>query len=320
MQYAVYGGTLRSELPFPELPTTTGSSNWLLEVRRDAPPAPNQAVQLGHRRVGVEEYTLLRHQAGYRLTYQHAGTFDITPATGTIRWHPIADAPPELARAIVLGPALALLLELDGRFCLHGSCVVAGAEAIAFVGPKHFGKSTLSLALTAAGCRFVSDDTVAIEPGPPTRVHPAVPSMRLWNDTVENLPAGALFGSIERGIKVTASGLAPGVLADRPARLGAIYEIVPVLDGADRAPVERRRLGAAAAAVALSHHRKLPDDLVGLEHAAAQLRRAVSVAASVPVWQLMVPRSWARIEDVVETLIAWHQPVRSPATPGQPAQ
>lgn len=305
-KYGVYGGTLGSELAFPDLPGASGISDWTLKVSVRPAPDLRSPVPLGHRAIGIEEYALLAHEGGFRLTYLHAGTFDVAPAHGMITWYPVPDAPQELARAIVLGPALALLLESSGRFCLHGSCVVAGDQAIAFVGPKHFGKSTLALALAAAGCRFVSDDTVVIEPATVPLVHPAVPSMRLWRETLDNVAGAALFDSIESGIKATASGFAPEAIARAPAPLAAIYEIVPVLENADHAPVERHRLGAAAATVALAHHRKLPDDLVGLEHAAAQLRRASAVAASVPLWQLGVPRAYARIRDVVDVLVRWH--------------
>src|SRR5215213_8896754 len=72
--YTVFGGTLRSELPFAELPEAPKGllHDWTLRVAthesRDEPTLP-----LGTRRVGSETYGLAATRSGLRLEYSHAG-------------------------------------------------------------------------------------------------------------------------------------------------------------------------------------------------------------------------------------------------------
>jgi ABC-type glutathione transport system ATPase component len=53
-------------------------------------------------------------------------------------------------RLSLLGPALALVLHQRGRFVLHASTVAVAGSAIAFLGEKGWGKSTIAAALYLA--------------------------------------------------------------------------------------------------------------------------------------------------------------------------
>ncbi len=301
------GGVLRSELEFPELNTVESKRpDWTLRVVHSTPPLA-ASVPLGQRQLGAESYHLARTQAGFRLEYSHAGWFDISHDGSSMVWYPGHHAREELARAIVLGPAMAIALETAGYLCLHGSAVAWGSEAVGFVGPKHYGKSTLALALTAAGGRLVSDDLIAIWPGPPATVRPGVPSARLWEDAARELSVESRYAHVIRGVKTTVTGLEQRQPLTQECTLAAIYVLDPVQPHTLAAACRRLALLGTDAAVALAHQTKLADPLIGYSAAGAQLKSAVAIAAHVPIWTLSIVRDFTQLQAVTEQILHWHQ-------------
>jgi hypothetical protein len=303
--YAVAGFVLQSELVFPDLlPVVATHADWRVFVGRG--PAPAVAREpIGEREIYSERYRLGRMAKGFRLEFSHAGWFDVAFDTRSITWYPDAAGREELARAVILGPVLALALEHAGLFCLHGSCVVMGGHAVAFVGGKHHGKSTLALALVRAGARWVTDDLIAIEPGNPALVRPGIPSARVWGDAARELDVAAL-GKVMPGIKATVSQFDASRIWTRHAELAAIYVLEPVKNEGGVAACARAPLRGSDAVVALAHQTKLADSLIGLRAAGAQLRLAAAVASVVPVWRLRVARDFARLPGVLAELDQWH--------------
>lgn len=305
MRYRVYGGVLQSDVAFPELtPANDHVFDWQF-ARSSVVPEQYDLVPLGERRAGRESYVLSRMPDGFRLEYSHAGTFDVRPQRRTITWYPSDESSEELARAIVIGPAFALLLEAAGDVCLHGSAVVVRDGALAFLGPKHHGKSTLALALTAAGCRLLSDDLVAVTPGSPATMRPAVPSMRLWADSASQLQPSQLCDTIVPGVKHTLGGFAAEHVAAERVGVASIYVLAPVAAD-ERREASRRRLSGAEAVVAIAQQKKLADALVGYADAGNRLPHAAALAAAVPVYELQVPRDFAVLARVVEQILGWH--------------
>src|SRR4051812_4471444 len=141
LEYAVFGGVLRSMLPFPELTgSMSGAATWTFLVVDGPAPADDALLPLGERALGREHYRLCGSAERLRLEYSHAGVFDISRDGATIVWFRRSDTVMELVRSIVLGPALAIALEQAGLMCLHGSAVAIEGTVVAFVGPKHYGK------------------------------------------------------------------------------------------------------------------------------------------------------------------------------------
>ena len=306
--YSIAGLVLRTELDFPGLPEGPQAPVGLNLRIGDGTPPVVPVTPIGERALGQESYRLAWTPTGYRLEYSHAGWFDISFDDATITWYRNGDTPLELVRAIVLGPVMALALERSGLLCLHGSCVVMGGQAIAFLGGKHYGKSTLALALVRAGARWVSDDLIAIAPGThgkPARVRPGIASARLWNDAAVELRIWGMGVHVKPGIKATVTDFAPKTLWAGQAPLGAIYLLDPTPAGSEQA-CSREQLRGANALIALAHQTKLADSLIGLRAAGGQLRLAADVAATTTVWTLHVERDFARLPAVLEQLSQWH--------------
>ncbi len=306
-RYSVLGGVLNSALEFPHLPAAPCESptSWSVRVVEGSPPE-RSLNWLGSREIGPERYELWEDEAGWRLIYSHAGTFDLTRDGTVITWYHPADANEELAQAIILGPVLSLALESGGNLCLHGSAVAVDTLAIGFLGGKYHGKSTLATALTAAGARLVSDDVLAFQPD--TRVlRPGVPSVRLWADSAEALSVDGLCNRVEAGVKTTASGFANAAGSEEFYPLNALYLLSPVTEPQpDMPPCWREAVRGPGAAISLAHQTKLPANLVGARRAGDQLRLAAHAAAQIPIWRLHVVRDLERIDDVVAQIFAWH--------------
>ena len=323
-RYAIFGGTLRSEIPLPELRPAAGTSaDWTLHVAPEPPPAPRTDVRLlGSENVIPDvDVRLYKNGASYRMTYEDTGAFDIARDGSTIIWWKPAGARVESAQLDVVNRVLPVALHVSGMLCLHGSAVSLGGQAIAFLAPRHFGKSTLAIALTEIGGRILTDDAVAVELGPPLVVRPGTHSVRLLDDAAQALVGDAAelravgaYPLIRRDAaqhENPAALVTKQVLRELPAErlmlepvpLVAIYMLVPETGGGTVAT--RSVLSPVRAALSLVEHAK-SGALLGGSEAAALFTRSVHAARHVPIYQLTLVRDLERIAEVAATLAQWH--------------
>ena len=313
--YRVFGGVLRSELDFPELPEAPADrdATWLFAHQDGVPPAADLEV-LGSDSVRNAGQVLLhRHAGGFRLVYPDTGTYAITEQGRRIGWQ-APDGQPyedvrylEAVRIDVLGRVLSVAMHAAGVEALHGSAVtLAEGCAVAFVAPKFHGKSTLASALVAAGARLITDDTLPVELGDPPRVSPGVQSLRMWEDSAARL--GDRLPGLELGAwgKLQAARIPKEWLVDGPVELAAIYSLAPRRPDVPDRGIERQRLAPVEAAMTLVAHAKL-GPLLGKDVAAKLLAWAVSLSARVPVCRLVFPRDFEQLPRVVDQLRAWHE-------------
>ena len=310
--YFVFGGRLRSELEFPDLSTAEGSGrpDWVLRLDRSPPPAPLElrgirAVEPGWM------YRLFSVEGGFVLEYGGTGSYGVLDGGRELVWYPGSTPEDprtlrEMARAIVLGPVMALALQQSGVLCLHGSAVTIGGRAAAFLGPKFHGKSTLALALTAEGAKLLTDDLLAVDPAHPPMARPGVHSVRVLEDVVRQVGGRLASATLNPGFKTTVTDLPREDLAWEPAPLAAIYLLDPALELETGQPVARELLPPVKAAASLAHGKKLTDGLIGFAEAGSMLEWIAAVTAHVPVYRLGVLRDLSRISEVVGQLLAWH--------------
>lgn len=99
-------------------------------------------------------------------------------------------ADPDTVRLFVLGTCMGVLLMQRRILPIHGSAVVIGGRAYAFVGESGTGKSTLAAAFRQAGYQMVSDDVIAVEATASSAiVYPAYPQQKLGLDSLLQLEA-----------------------------------------------------------------------------------------------------------------------------------
>jgi len=302
--YSVYGGSLRSEIPFSFLPVATEAPRWYFWRAPGAVPL-RAGEELGEDRVdGALHVRLYRNEEGFRLVYDDTGTFDVNAAGTHIDWFEAPGAVMEAVQLDVLGRVLPTAMYAAGALCLHGSAVQLESGAVAFLAPKGHGKSTLAHALVGAGARLLSDDVVPIDLDDAPRMRPGVAHVRLLRDSARHLRVGDGHPTGAGGKLV----IGPGDLfdvANAPLPVAALYRLQPVhADSAGQAAARTRLTGVAAAMAVLAQVR-LARLLGGIE-APALLDRASCLAERVPVFTLNVARDFQRLPDVVAQVLDWH--------------
>ena len=317
--YFVFGGRLRSELEFSDLSAADGEAepDWLLRCDSGGPPASIELIGTRWIEPGWV-YRLHRVEEGLCLEYGGTGSYGIFAGGREIVWFPGSEPEDpktllEMARAIVLGPVMALALQQWGILCLHGSAVSIDEQGVAFIAPKLFGKSTLALALTARGARLLTDDLVAIDASASPLVRPGVHSVRVSRDMAERVGPPFPEATFRTGFKTTITDLHRDHLAWHAVPLAAVYTLEPVPDLLNGSPVRRERLQGTRAAAALIHGKKLTDGLIGSSEAGAMLNSIAAVSEQVPIYRMPLVRDLERLPEVVEEIMGWHQNPRGRA-------
>jgi hypothetical protein len=104
---------------------------------------------------------------GFVIRFRDLADFVITADLSTVRVRRDPSANEGLCSVLAAGTVMAFLLTLRGVTVLHASAVAVDGRALAFVGPSGRGKSTLAALLCLDGAGLITDDVLAIDPGPP---------------------------------------------------------------------------------------------------------------------------------------------------------
>jgi hypothetical protein len=310
--YAVYGGILRSTIELPELRPVDDAEQVSSDQDRVwsySQPPPGSSAQVELTELGKEliyggvHARLCRFDGGYRVVVDDTGAFDISEDGTVITGYPLELAWPDFVRAHLIGRVLSTAMYLQGALTLHGSAVVIDGRAVAFLAPKHHGKTTLALALTRAGASLLTDDTLPID------VHSAsamagVHAMRLHQDTA-SLLAGAGHRPRTREGKEILNHMPDAWKYDATAALDAVYLLAPAATLADGGVVDRQPLPGGAAAVSVVGHAKIAE-MLGRWGAQTLLEQAVLLTSRVPVYRLAVVRDLDVLPTVVDQFGKWH--------------
>jgi hypothetical protein len=302
--YTIFGGSLRSELEFPSLrPAGDSPPTWTL--RTASPGAlPGDARLLGADTVeGAVRVHLYRSTAGWHLLYDDTGRFDVAPAGDLITWRPLPGASAHAARLDVMGRVLAIALHAAGDLCFHASAVTIGGTAMAFLGSKGMGKSTIAWALVRAGAKLITDDTLRVCLGAQLTAYPGVHELRLRPDVATHLPPDPLEARFFAG-RLNVHDLTADRLQHAPAPLEVVYLLEPIRD-AGSSVARSVPIRDVAAALSLVRHAKIAP-LLGGSEAAILLDRAVTLTRHVSIRVLEVPRDLGRLDAVVGDVISWH--------------
>ena len=311
--YAAFGGCLSSEVPLPELrecpaarPDWTVSRTALADV--DAKLLGEEPVDTG---VNVQCY---RIPDGVRLAFSDTGTFDVTNGGSTIRWTPGPDSAPNLVRADLLGSVFSVALHLRGLMCLHGSGVTLHGVAIGFLAQKGTGKSTTAMALCAAGAALMTDDVLPVDPGPPSTAWPAMPAVRLLDDSAARLRRADSATQDPKSGKYRVTALADSQVETRRVPLAAIYELAAVPSANEMPAARRVRLSGGVAVTTLLRHHKT-GIVLGQAESRNLFDRAAEIARHVPIYRLEVARDFERLPEVISQVFSWHAATEAEASP-----
>ncbi len=139
----------------------------------------------------------------------------------------------------LLGPVIGCILRLRQVTCLHAGVVEVDGRAVAIIGPKGAGKSTLVAFLAGQGYSVIADDIAPLKAIDGNYfVSPGYPRLRLWPNTIAALPElvgqeliPILSQSRKRYINLTLNeGPGPWRFQPQPCQLSAIYLLQPVAE------------------------------------------------------------------------------------------
>ncbi len=313
--YLAYGATLSSTLLLPELHRVPPAPpRWTFDVVADLPQVGETEV-LGEEPLYADVSARLeRHAEGYLIRVHDTGVFSLSLDGSTIRWKPNPEPWWDFGRAHLLGRVLATSLHLSGRVVLHGSAVEMGSGVVAFLAPKHFGKSTLSRVLMERGARFVTDDSLPVAP-PGSRearamAWPGIQSLRVRKEDLSKRPEGPLSHQglqVGRDGKINLPPLPLEQVLSKAAPLAAIYLLNPWEPGTEHgAPAcEREALPPVPATLFLMGQMKI-GAMLGPRFAGVHMDACSAIVAAAPVYRLKVVRDLSRVHQVAEQLEGWH--------------
>jgi hypothetical protein len=106
-----------------------------------------------------------------------------------VGWRSDSPAPPDAVEFVIanyfMQAWLGMALRLAGHLVLHGNAVCAHGAALAWLGGKGAGKSTLMAACVSAGYPLLSDDQIVIWPqADGVGIAPGIMRLHLWPDSL----------------------------------------------------------------------------------------------------------------------------------------
>lgn len=197
--YLVYGLHIASNQPVDGLPLQpiAKSVDVKLKILGPGPwhfdPIPDELLLNGIKRDGEQWHSLQiwRGEDALHVRYQLTGEqvdFAISPAGDHVQVIWSHNFPADDVPAFLLGPVIGCVLRLRGVLALHAGVVAVGDEAIAIIGDKGAGKSTLIGEFARQGFPILSDDVAPLfVQDNQILAHPGYPRLRLWPETLSFL-------------------------------------------------------------------------------------------------------------------------------------
>jgi hypothetical protein len=206
----------------------------------------------------------------------------------------------DLVETQLLGLGMALWLELAGTLTFHASAVRTGDVAIAFVGWKGAGKTTMAAEFLARGAELITDDLLALDRGGGhPECLPGYPQLRLWPEEAqrflgrtEGLP---LVHPRFTKVRAPVGGSGFGAFCADAVPLAALVVLSP---GGRR--WQMNRIDDQCAVIELLRHSFAPEMVQSLGLSARRLPGLVSFSAQVPIYRLERPAGAAPADEAVE--------------------
>jgi hypothetical protein len=204
--YCAYGLEIDSELAIPEFSPGQGCFDTWIRLGK---------IKWGGPILTDEPYSSFVDKNCIYLFWQDVGQFLIRDGREII-----VDPLPGVDEAIIrllLAGILGVLLYQRGVLAIHASVVAINESAVAFLGDKGWGKSTLAATLHAQGHSFLSDDLLVVdfEPGGSPTVRPGFPQLKLWPDSIHCLGADpARLSRLHPGFEKRASPVTRNFVSD----------------------------------------------------------------------------------------------------------
>ena len=163
--YSLYGLTLRSAIPLP-CPSVDQPSESpdiaLIECESIEISQACSKVRISFREEGFWQCSFFADGSTH-ISWKEHFEFVVLAGAKQVLWRKLQEVPNEVLFTYLLGQVLSYCLLARGFEPLHGTAIVAGEKAVAFLGDSGAGKSTLAAALLQKGFPLLTDDVLALE-------------------------------------------------------------------------------------------------------------------------------------------------------------
>jgi hypothetical protein len=246
------------------------------------------------------QYRRLGNRSTY-LRWTDLFEFVVSGDGRLIEYQPLARATHESFTTYLLGHVLSFSLLAFGEEPLHGTAIVAGGKAIAFLGDCGSGKSTLGAAFLRLGHRMLTDDLLALEPrGEGYSAHPGIPRIKLFPRVARAVLGQDCGPKLNNGTSKQVLPLASGRVCRRKVPLAALYVLGDPQARSRSITIEPLPAGDALLAV-IGH--SFNTIVLDRERLANQFVLGTRLAQRVPIKRLSYPRSLARLPDVCDAVL-----------------
>jgi len=169
---------------------------------------------------------VIRGPQGTWFWHQAVGTFVITPDARRVDVYPDGGVDERILGLLLAGPLSVFLLHQLGIPTLHASAVSTAEGAVAFLGPKGQGKSSMAASFLQRDAALITDDVLPLRLlGDSIHVGPGPSIMKLWPDSA-SCALGLSDGLPDLMPNTTKKLLVVGdryALAETPVRLSNLY-------------------------------------------------------------------------------------------------
>jgi hypothetical protein len=231
---------------------------------------------------------------GYRLWVggEGGGWFEIEPVAGRVGVPP--DVPEVRREERLWGIPAALCFLAQGDLSLHAAAIEVEGAAVLIAAPSRFGKTTLAGACAAHGLRLLSEDLCRLQVDGDPRVIPGPAMLRLRHDVADalDIDGAEVLARDDDRVHLALPVASRGSCDPLPLRA------IVLLYGES----ERIELTELAAPAALADLWALSLRLPGEQEAARCFAGASALAASVPVYGLVRPITFASLAATVEAV------------------
>lgn len=285
-RYTIFGFSLWSEFPLPELVTSTETSDPDVRIVR---AKIERGVGGQNDRIITSEHVVLQMPG--------VATYEIRDGT-TILVDSDSGASARNVRLYLLGSALAAIMHQRGLFPLHANAIQIADKAVAFLGAPSAGKSTLATWFYDRGHNVLSDDVcvVGFDANSLPIADVGIPRLRLWRDALE--ATGRSTGDHEQSfdevqkytVRMTHSA------SRRAVPLSHLYVIRRDEDEVSTTAITR--LGGSAAVQALAENTYRGAYIRSMGGAKRHLEQCVRLARAIVIFEVRRPWGLDALEQV----------------------
>lgn len=150
--------------------------------------APGQPYHEWRSQDGTVWTRFFRTTRGYLLRFPGLADFAVSKRGRSVCCMPVPAVSQATLEHLYSNQVRPLVMGLLGRLAFHASAVEIDDAAVAFAGDSGLGKSTLAASFAVQGTRFLTDDGLYLEACDAGYwVNPSHPSIRLWDDSREEI-------------------------------------------------------------------------------------------------------------------------------------